>query len=253
MLNAPPAGIEPATCALGKRRSIQLSYEGVAKHLTVAIHAGREVALSAANRRITLDRMSAGKPLQLVPPREYLEDELSAPIKREYVGGFVYARAERPNVHNTIAGAFLGAVGSHLRGKPCQPFNSDTKVRVRLPTQTRFYYPDGMIVCDPNPADDTFQDRPVVVAEVLSDATRRIDEGEKRDAYLTIPTLSVYLLIESDRPRVVAYGRTDAGFVPHADEGLDASIPLDEVGVTLSLAELYDRVDFTRPEPDAAE
>ena len=192
--------------------------------------------------------MSAAKPLLLISIDDYLAGELVSPVKHEYVAGTVYAMAGARNVHNTIATGLLISCGTRLRGKPCQPFNSDTKVRVRYPTHTRFYYPDGMIVCDPNPANATFQDQPVVIAEVLSDATRRTDEGEKRDAYCSIPSLSVYLLIESDRPRVVAHHRTEAGFVAREYEGLDAVVPLDDAGISLPLAELYERVDFARAE-----
>ena len=59
-----------------------------------------------------------------------------------------------------------------------------------MPTETRFYYPDASIVCQPNPQSETFQDAPAVLFEVVSAGTRRIDEGEKRDCYLTIPSLS---------------------------------------------------------------
>src|SRR5206468_1301658 len=105
-------------------------------------------------------------------------------------------------------------------------------------------YPDGMIVCHSNPPDDSFQDNPVVIAEVISDATRRIDEGEKKDAYLTIPSLMAYLLIETDRPRVVVHRRTETVFVPELYQGADATIALDGVACAISLAELYERVDF---------
>ena len=113
-----------------------------------------------------------------------------------------------------------------------------------MATHTRFYYPDGMVVCDPNPADDTFQDRPVVLAEVVSAATRRIDEGEKRDAYLTIPELSTYLLIETASPRVVIYHRGDSGFIARQYVGLQAVAPLEVIETHLSLADLYEGVDF---------
>ncbi len=118
------------------------------------------------------------------------------------------------------------------------------KVRIPLSTHTRFYYPDGMIVCDPNSPDETFQDRPVVIAEVISESTRRIDEGEKREAYLTIPTLMAYLVIETDRPRVVVHRRTEPGFVAEGYEGVDAIIPLDAVDAELRLADLYERSGF---------
>ena len=85
------------------------------------------------------------------------------------------------------------------------------KVRVQMKSHTRFYYPDATVVCDPAPPQQTWQDRPVVIVEVASESTRRVDEGEKREAYLTIPSLAVYLLVETDRPRVVAYRRVAEG------------------------------------------
>jgi Uma2 family endonuclease len=194
--------------------------------------------------------MTAAKQIALVSVEDYLAGELVSKVKHEYSGGYVYAMAGATNAHNAIATSWLLAVGRQLRGKPCEPFNSDTKVRVPLPTHTRFYYPDGMVVCEPNSADATFQDRPVVIAEVVSKSTRRIDEGEKREAYVTIPTLAAYLLIESNRPRVVVHRRTDSGFVAEAYEGLDSVISLPAIEAELSLAELYERVNFAEVEPD---
>lgn len=189
--------------------------------------------------------MTAAKQIQLLSVEDYLAGELTSRVRHEYAGGYVYAMAGGRNTHNTISGSFFGALYSRLRAGPCQPFNSDTKVRVRFPSHTRFYYPDGMVVCDRNPGDDTFQDQPVVIAEVLSPNTRRTDEGEKREAYLTIPTLSAYLLIETSQPRVVVHHRTpDGGFVPQVYEGTDAVVPLEAIGTELPLAELYERVDF---------
>jgi Uma2 family endonuclease len=187
----------------------------------------------------------AAKQIQLVSVEDYLDAELGSQVKHEYLGGRVYAMGEARNVHNAIAVSFLGLFYPQLRGRPCQPFNSDTKVRMRIATHTRFYYPDGMIGCAPNPADDTFQDKPVVIAEVISEGTRRIDEGEKKEAYLTIPTLTAYLLIETERPRVVVHRRTAGNFVAEVYEGRDATIPLDDIECSIPLAELYERVDFT--------
>lgn len=193
--------------------------------------------------------MTAAEKLNLISVEDYLAGELVSTVKHEYLGGVVYAMAGARNVHNLIATNATIAAGSRLRGKRCRPFNSDTKVRVRLPMQTRFYYPDAQIVCDSNPRDDSFQDNPVVIVEVLSQATRRIDEGEKRDAYLTIPTLSAYLLIEQDRPAVVVHRRTEQGFVSEVYTGLEGVIPLPDVGIDLPLAEVYEGVEFVPEEP----
>jgi len=188
--------------------------------------------------------MTAAKKLNLVSVEDYLAGELDSPTKHEYLGGVVYAMAGARNVHNRIASNVLGALYYQLRGRPCQPFNSDTKIRIRFPTHVRFYYPDASVICQPNDPNESFQDAPVVLAEVLSRKTRRLDEGEKKDAYLAIPSLSVYLLVEQEAAAVVAYRRTDQGFVPEVYEGLDAVVPLGEIDTELPLREIYAGVTF---------
>src|SRR5712675_1884525 len=153
--------------------------------------------------------MSAAKKLNLVSVEDYLEGELVSPVKHEYLGGAVYAMAGARNAHNLIASNVLGSLHPRLRGRHCRPYNSDTKIRVRLPNQVRFYYPDVSVICRPNPQEDSFQDEPGVLFEVLSRATRRQDEGEKKDAYLTIPTLGVYVLVEQETAALVAFRRTE--------------------------------------------
>lgn len=193
--------------------------------------------------------MSAVPKRGLISVEDYLAGELVSPIKHEYLGGFVYAMAGARNLHNLIASNCLGALHSRLRGKRCRPFNSDTKIRLRLPQQVRFYYPDVSVICRPNPPGDSYQDEPVVIVEVLSKSTRRIDEGEKKDAYLSIPSLCAYVLIEQEVPAAVVYRRTDQGFVQETHLGLDAVIRLGEIDIELPLAEVYDGAEFA-PEPD---
>lgn len=193
--------------------------------------------------------MTAAKKLNLISVEDYLAGELVSPIKHEYLGGAVYPRAGARNAHNLIAANILGEVGLRLRGGPCRAFSSDTKIRVRLPTQVRFYYPDVPVICRPNPQHDSFQDEPAVIFEVLSRRTRRIDEGEKKDAYLTIPSLAAYVLVEQETPAVVVWRRTDHGFIREVCAGLDAVLSLREIDIDLPLAEIYESVEFT-PEPE---
>jgi Uma2 family endonuclease len=196
--------------------------------------------------------MTAAKKLNLISVEDYLAGELVSQVKHEYLGGVVYAMAGGRNVHNIIATNILGTLHGKLKGRKCRPYNSDTKVRVRLPTQWRFYYPDCSVVCRQNPPDDSYQDDPVIIFEVLSKSTRRTDEGEKKDMYLTIPSLSVYALVEQELAKVVLYRRTETGFVPEVFEGLNAVIPLPEIEAELLLSDVFADVKFV-PELDAEE
>jgi Uma2 family endonuclease len=92
---------------------------------------------------------------------------------------------------------------------------------------------------------DSFQDEPAVIFEVLSRRTRRLDEGEKKDAYLAIPSLSVYALVEQESAAIVVYRRTENGFAREVFEGLDATVPLGEIGAALPMSEVYEGVEFS--------
>lgn len=176
---------------------------------------------------------------------DYLAGEEVSDVRHEYLGGTVHAMPGATNRHNIVAGNAFASLHGSLRGKSCQPFNSDTKVRIKFPDQTRFYYPDAMVVCSPNPTTDHFQDRPVVIIEVLSDTTRRTDLAEKLDAYPTIPSLEVLLYVEPDIPFVTLHRRrAEGGFAIEHHSGSDAVIPLPEIEAQLALADLYERVDF---------
>ena len=167
--------------------------------------------------------MSTAEKLNLVSVEDYLEGELTSPIKHEYVDGRLYARPDERNLHHVIAGNLIGVLHARLRGRPSRVFNADTKIRIRLPGARSFLLSRRLgdlprRIHRPTPFKTS---RPLSV-EVLSRRTRRIDEGEKKDAYLTIPSLAVYVLVEQGTAAVVAFRRTANGFVREVYQGTDA-------------------------------
>ena len=119
---------------------------------------------------------------QLFSPEEYLATEEDSDIRHEFLNGEVYAMAGTTVDHNRIAGNIFGALHSHLRGQTCEAFMNDMKARIELAHGEWFYYPDVMVNCDPGGQKKLYCDTPAVIVEVLSKRTRRIDEGEKKDA-----------------------------------------------------------------------
>jgi Uma2 family endonuclease len=171
---------------------------------------------------------------------EYLQGELASEIRHEYVAGNVYAVSGGTLNHQRIAGNFIRMVGNQLAGKPCFPTGSDFKLQVPLSGgEEAFYYPDAMIICVPVPGDAFFTDAPSVILEVLSPTTRRNDEVQKFRDYLTIPTLSTYLLAETESPFLTIHRRDGTGFRREILSGPDAILDLPEAGVSFTLAELY--------------
>ena len=180
-----------------------------------------------------------------VSVEDYLEGEAVAAVRHEYLGGAVYAMAGGTSNHSAITLNTGGSLFASLRGRKCRAFNSDMKLRLELPNHTRFYYPDLQVVCDPKSGDSLYQDRPVVIVEVLSESTRRTDLGEKRDAYLTIPTLKVLLFIESEAATALVFRRKpQGGFAEEFYSGAEAVIELPEIEARLPLADAFDGIVF---------
>ena len=186
--------------------------------------------------------MSALPILSLVSIDDYLKGEAVSQIKHEYLAGVVHAMSGGSIQHGDVSGRAFGSLFVRLRGGVCRPCNSDIKVRVGSGVQTRFYYPDCSVVCDGNEKRLDYEDRPVVIVEVLSPSTRRIDDGEKRLAYLGIPSLRVYLMVEPEQPHVLVDRRDGEGeaFLREVHQGMAAVIPLPEIGTELPLRELYE-------------
>ena len=175
---------------------------------------------------------------------EYLAGELLSDVKREYLGGVVYAMAGASEAHNRIATRLLSMLDVRLRGKACEPFGPDMKVRLRPLDSTYFYYPDAMVACDPTDSGHGWRERPAALFEIISEDTRRVDEREKRVPYLQLPSLQAYVRIEQDRPEVVVDRRTPEGWKSERVSGLYAVVRLPELGIELPLAELFERVTF---------
>ena len=126
-------------------------------------------------------------------------------------------------------------------------------VEVGLPTG-RSRFPDVVLTREPAryapgaTGEDRILLNPSVAFEVRSDSTARVDEEDKPADYLSVETLTDYVLIDQARPRV-AHRRRVAGAIPArwdvtTLDGPAAAVSLAAPALTLPLAELYARVSF---------
>lgn len=130
---------------------------------------------------------------------EYLEYERTTGQKHEYYQGEVFAMAGAKVSHNRIVTRLTALLGQQLRGKTCEPFNSDQ--RIHIPGNSLFTYPDISIVCGPVKTlnnDDYNILNPAVIIEVLSPGTKNYDRNEKFRLYKDIPTFKEYILFDSE-------------------------------------------------------
>ena len=167
---------------------------------------------------------------------EYLGAEDGAEVRHEYVYGEIFALAGGSVSHSVIGANVVRLLGNAASGGSCRVYSSDMKLRVE---ERLFYYPDAMVVCEA-PANEYFETSPCVVVEVVSPSTARNDRLEKRFAYTSLPSLQLYLLVESRRRGVTGYYREAEGWRERRF-GLEEAIPVPCVGASLSFGELYDK------------
>ena len=175
-----------------------------------------------------------------VSVEDYLAGELRSEERHEYFDGIVTAMAGASDIHEIIAGNLFGALLNHLRGKPCRPFQSGMKLRLRVQNRDLFYYPDIMVTCQPTDNARYFREQPILLGEVLSGDENK-DLVEKYFAYQRIASLEEYIILGQDRtrPEVRIFRRDDgweAGEI-HTDPA--AQFTLRSVGLTLTLGDLY--------------
>jgi Uma2 family endonuclease len=195
---------------------------------------------------------------------DWLEGERAALEGRsEYVGGEVFAMTGAMEAHNAIVTNIVGQLWAQMKGRPCQVYANDMKVRIRAADAGT--YPDLVALCGEREFQDGRRDlllNPSLIVEVLaardgrdvrnagavadnSDSTEAYDRGDKFGLYRRIPSLQEYLLVSQHRVQVELYSRGEDGRWTLRDySALADSVALTSVGCTLALAEVYDKVEF---------
>lgn len=172
--------------------------------------------------------------------KEYLRWEEGNTIKHEYVGGHVYAMSGATTLHNRITLNLAMALRAVARRRGCHVFASDVKLKV---VDERCYYPDVMLACGSAAAVDWIVTEPTLLAEVTSPATRRTDNHEKLDAYLRLPSLCAYLIVDQRRRNVAVITRLPDGECARTEYS-SGDIPLAFLDHSISIDEIYDAVEL---------
>lgn len=180
----------------------------------------------AARRRYSLD--------------DYFMVELESVTRHEFLGGEIFAMAGASLAHNHITSNVHALLRTRLRRGGCSAFTSD----LRIATPGGLYtYPDVSVFCGavelvagrPDTATN-----PVLLVEVLSDATRDYDRGEKFELYKKIPSLTEYLTIEQEAVRIEHWHRgRRGGWTATVHTRRNALVRLNTGPVALSLADIY--------------
>ncbi len=172
---------------------------------------------------------------------EYVELETASVEKHEYYKGDIFAMSGGKLKHNMLAVNLIVALANRLKGKPCQPYNSDTRIHIKK--NSLFTYPDVSVFCgDPESLNDDEYNflNPTVIFEVLSPSTRDYDRTTKFQLYRDIPSLKMYVLAEPEYPFIEAFHINAQGFWElHEYKNLEQTLLLPVLQTELPLVAIY--------------
>jgi Uma2 family endonuclease len=174
---------------------------------------------------------------------EYLALDRAAEVKIEYHDGELFPLEAVTWAHAQINFRFAVVLDRQLAKTGCQVVPSSLRVQVH---PTKFLIPDALVVCGKPDFTDEHNDtitNPRVIVEVLSPSTADYDYGGKFNLYRRLSSLEEYVLISQHQALVETFRKTPHNeWVLHTDEGLDATVTIKGLGVSVSLREAYEGV-----------
>jgi Uma2 family endonuclease len=144
-------------------------------------------------------------------------------------------RLEHVNAKLLVVNALRAAI--QRAGVMCQAFVDGLGVAVDDHT---VYIPDALVNCGkPGTRDTMIAPNPVIVVEVLSPSTSKIDSTSKLADYFRVPGLSHYLLVDLGRGQVLHYRRQPDGAILLAIVK-DGELVFDPPGITVVAASFFE-------------
>lgn len=179
---------------------------------------------------------------------EYFALEEASDARFEYWDGDIVCMSGGTRAHGRISSNIHVALALGVRGTSCEAFTGDTAIWT--PAIPPYRYPDASVGC----GELEFKRvrsldalvNPVLIVEVLSPSTEAADKDAKFTTYQTIPSFREYVLISQEGLRLIHYVREQKGsWIRREVTGLQSSITLETINVTLPMQDIYARVTFS--------
>jgi len=130
-------------------------------------------------------------------PEEYLELEEKAEGRSEYINGKIIPIPGGTTNHNKIAGNFYKKFPSQVQNQDYDIYMVD--VKLWIPNYRIYTYPNIMVIKGEPVYEGTGTTKitnPLLIVEVLSNATKNYDKIDKFKYYRSIPNFQEYIMID---------------------------------------------------------
>ena len=152
--------------------------------------------------------------------------------------------------HSRISQNVSFALRSRLRGSPCEVLGPDAGVAAEGDV-VRF--PDVLVTCTRGAGTARLAPAPVVVFEVLSPTSGRLDRIVKLREYRAVPSIRRYVIPEHASAALTSFERAEDGSAWIATPLTEAdTLRLPEIGIEVPVAGFYEGVEFAPPASDEA-
>lgn len=175
---------------------------------------------------------------------EWLELEEVSTVRHEFYFGEVFAMAGGTTNHNLITGNIFASLRTFARKSDCRVFIAD--VKLELVEKKYYVYPDVIYTCNQDDKQAPLIIRhPSLVVEVLSDSTEAYDLNTKLNYYTKLSSLLYYLLVSQKDYLVQVFERRNNMWIFSSVEGLENTIALPQLGISLSMQEIYENISIS--------
>ena len=171
-------------------------------------------------------------------------------VRYEFDGFQPVAMTGGTNYASAIGVNLIATLHGKLRGSGCRPLGPDAGVET---INNAIRYPDALVTCTRFKGEAKVVPGVVVVFEVLSPTSGRIDRIVKVREYAAVPSIRRYVILESSSVGMTVLEREGP------DEAWrntvltsDDILRMPEIGIEIPVAEIYEDITFSEDEDDEA-
>lgn len=169
---------------------------------------------------------------------EYLVWAQDQPSRYELHKGEVHVMSPETAGHADIKAGVYVALRNAIRQRrlPCHVFPDGMTVRI---DQTTAYEPEAVVYSGERIARSAVEvPNPLIVVEVLSWSTRRVDVSIKLAGYFRLPSVVHYFIVDPNEPMVVHHARGGGGDII-TRVVTEGTITLDPPGLEIAVEDIY--------------
>ncbi len=173
---------------------------------------------------------------------EYFALEKQSDIRYEFVNGNLIPMPGESKIANQIARNCEFLLFPLLKAQGFQTYRHDVRAMIR-PNKV-YRYPDVMVAPKSDDVDTHAVTKPVLIIEVTSEQSAKIDHEDKLREYTTLHSLNHYLIISQSEYFIASYTRENGHWIFDVFTQKTSIVPLKHLGISISLSDIYDDIDL---------